>query len=231
LSIEEHPLATRPEIEPLLLYPLDSLTQAQMFAKHAKELQNGLRPESYYGVCGCSLWVMQGNDKLETVYVPGTPEPNQKVLVGISRNGKIVFSTWNESPGVTSEFRVLTTYDNHWVLELAERKDVQKNQEVDSFFRGKIYVDGKSLNELYGYEESYGFQTIHGRPFYFYKKDGKIGISYDGTEISLNLDGVRHYGCCSAGELNPRMAQNMIAFFAWRGDQWYYIEIGVFETK
>ncbi|HEX7620924.1 MAG TPA: hypothetical protein VF359_06965, partial [Anaerolineales bacterium] len=101
-------------------------------------------------------------------------------------------------------------------------------QLVDSFFAGEIFIDGQSLNDLHGYDESYGFQTIHGRPFYFYKRDGKIGVSYDGQEIAFAYDGVWHYGCCSGGELNPHIAQNIIGFFAWRGEQWYYTEIGVF---
>ena len=229
LSIEEHALAKRPEIEPLVLLPLDNLTQEQMFSKHANEFQDNLRPESYYGLCGCSLLAMLGNDKLEP-FESGIFSPGQKVLVGVKRNGKVIFSTMSELPGTTSGFRVLTTYDTHWVLELAGGvKKIEGNQQVDSFYPGSIFVDGKSLNDIHVYDESYGFQTIHDKPFYFYKRNGKIGVSYAGKEIPLGYDGVPHYHCCSGGELNPRMARNMIAFFAWRGDQWYYVEAGVFD--
>ncbi len=230
LSIEEHPLAQRPELEPLMLYPLDNLTQEQMFAKHADEFKNSLRPESYYGICYCTLWVMQGSDKLEASY--GQPSViNLKTDVQVTRNGKVIFSEAIYSTGVTSDVRVLTTYNNHWVIELAERQELQINGQSQVYFSGSIFVDGRSINNLQGYDESFGFQTIHGRPFYFYKKDGKIGASYDGVEIPLKLNGIPHYGCCSAGEMNPRMAQNIVGFYAWRGDQWYYIEIGVFENS
>lgn len=226
LSIEEHPLAKRPEIEPLVIYPLDALTQTEVLEKHMDEWGKPLPPNAYYSVGYGNLWVMQGNDKLEAV---DGPVENGQVSAQLTRNGKVIFSKLITTPGVTSEFRVLDVYDNHWVLELAQEKAIPPNQEVDSFFKGEIFVDGQSLNDLYGYEESYGFQTIHGRPFYFYKRDGKIGVSYDGQEIALGYDGVWHYGCCSGGALNPRMAQNIIGFFAWRGDQWYYTEIGVFD--
>jgi hypothetical protein len=225
LSIEEHPLAKRPEIEPLVIYPLDALTQTEVMFKHNSEWGETLPSNEYYSVGGGDVWVMQGNDKLEAVN--GSTE-NGHLAAQVTRNGQVIFSTPIVPPGVTSEFRVLTVYDNHWVLEIAQQKTVPANQEVDSFFAGEIFVDGQSLNELYGYEESYGFQTIHGRPFYFFKRDGKIGVSYDGQEILLNYGGVPHYGCCSAGALNPRMAQNIIGFFAWRGERWYYTEIGVF---
>ena len=230
LSIEEHPLAKVPETDEMILHPLDSLNQEQMLAKHADEFQKSLPYESYYGLCFCTIWAMQGNAKLETMYDSGTPTPDHKILAGVTRDGKIIFSTLNAPPGTTNQFRVLTTYDNHWVLELAGEKQVQTGQNFTYSFLGEIFVDGKSLNELYGYDESFGFQTIHDRPFYFYKRNGKIGVSYDGREIPLGYDLVPHYGCCSGGQLNPRMAQNIVAFFGVRGEQWNYVEIGVFNS-
>ena len=95
--------------------------------------------------------------------------------------------------------------------------------------RGEIFQDGQSLNEQYGYTESYSFQLMHGKPFYFFERDGRVGIVYDGQEILLGYDRVLHYGCCSAGVLNPLKYENMVGFFAVRGDKWYYVEIGVFE--
>jgi hypothetical protein len=227
LSIEEHPLANRPEIDPLVIHPLDSLTQAQVLDKHKDEWEKTLPPNEYYSVGRGNLWVMQGNDKLEPVW--GITE-NGKVTAQVTRNGNVFFSKLIEPPGTTSPFRVLTTYDDHWVFEIAKAKTPpSNNQDVDSFFSSEIFVDGQSLNDHHGYEESYGFQTLHGRPFYFYKRESKIGIFYDGQETDLGYDGLLHYGCCSSSALNPRMAQNIIGFFARGGDQWYYTEIGVFD--
>jgi hypothetical protein len=227
LSIEEHPLAKMPEIEPLVLYPLEPLTQTEMLFKHNDEWGKPLSSNEYYSIGHGNIWVMQGNDKL--VAVEG-PTENGKVTAQVTSNEVVIFSTPIDPPGVTSSFRVLTVFDDHWVFEIAQEKIIPPNTPlVDSFFAGEIFVDGQSLNELHGYNESYGFQTIHGRQFYFYKRDGKIGVSYDGQEVALAFDGVFHYGCCSAGALNPRMAQNIIGFFAWRGDHWYYTEIGVFD--
>jgi len=228
LSIEEHPLAKQPEIEPLVIYPLDALTQTEVLDKHLSEWGKTLSPNEYYSVGWGDLWVKQGKDKLEAV---DGPMENGKDIAQVMSNGNVIFSTTIEPPGTTSAFRVLTVYDNHWVFEIAQEKTPlpSNTQLVDSFFAGEIFVDGQSLNDLHGYDESYGFQTIHGRPFYFYKRDGKIGVSFDGQEIALDYEGVWHYGCCSGGALNPRMAQNIIGFYAWRGDQWYYTEIGVFD--
>ena len=222
LSIEEHPLTKMPEIEPLVIHPMDGSTQAEVLQKHASLWGETLPPNAYYSVGHGSLWVMQGSDKLEAVE---GPVENGQVTAQVTSNGKVVFSKSITPPGVTSEFRVLDVYGSHWVLELAKAKTNQ----ADSFFAGEIFVDGQSLNDLLGYEDSFDFQTINGRPFYFFKRGGKIGVAYDGLEIPLNYDGVFHYGCCSAGALNPRIAQNITGFFAWRGGDWYYTEIGIFD--
>jgi hypothetical protein len=45
----------------------------------------------------------------------------------------------------------------------------------------------------------------------------------------LGLEGILHYGCCSAGMLNPIRALNMVSFFAQAESTWYYVEIGIYE--
>jgi hypothetical protein len=227
LSIEEHPLASPPETEPLVFHPLDGMTQTEILEKNKDEWGKSLSPHEYYSVGKGSLWVMQGNDKLEAVW--GITE-NGTVNAQVRRNGDVIFSMPIVPPATTSPFRVLTTYDNHWVFEIAQEKTLLSNSQiVDSFFASDILVDGQSLSELHGYESVYGFQTLHGRPYYFYKRDGKIGVNFDGQGISLDYEGVMHYGCCSSSALNPRMAQNIIGFFAWRGEQWYYTEIRILD--
>lgn len=221
IRIEEHPLVRRPEIEPLILEALDGQNEVELFRRHASELHQSLRPESYYGVSAGSLWAMQGSSKLQTAEFGGAD-----VSAVVTRDGQPFFSVPNASPGVTSPFRVLAVYGDHWVLELAQRA---QSPDGSTFFSGRVFVDGLSLDDQYGYQESFGFQTMAGRPFYFFRRGGQVGVVVDGQEVPLGYDDVPHYGCCSAGALNPRMARNMLAFFARRGERWYYVEIGAFD--
>jgi len=94
---------------------------------------------------------------------------------------------------------------------------------------GDIIVDGVSLNQQKGYLETFGFQLMNGKPFFFFKKSGHIGISYNGKEISLEYTQIPHYWCCSGAVFNPEIAENMVSFFAQRNETWYYVGIGVFE--
>ncbi len=119
--------------------------------------------------------------------------------------------------------RGLWTFDGHWVVEAA-RADPGGDMPT-----GQIIMDGELLNEKFGYEEAFEFQTLAGRPFYFFKRDGKIGAVYEGQEIPLDYDVLQHYYCCSGGAFNPIPNQNMVSFFAMRAGTWYYVELGRYE--
>lgn len=113
------------------------------------------------------------------------------------------------------------SYGQHWAIGLQDvTRDAQNNRLVSEW----IVLDGDNLNETLGYQQSFEFLVLDERPFYFYQRDGKIGISFDGLEINKGYDEIPHYNCCSPALLNPRYSMNMIWFFARRGEEWYYVE-------
>lgn len=111
---------------------------------------------------------------------------------------------------------------NHWFLEIASNSGYNCG-------KGDIFKDGQSLVDLNGYFQAFGFQFMHGKPFYFYEKNGKVGVNYNGHEIPLGYDSVPHYNCCSGSAFNPQVYENMVVFFPLRDETQYYVEIGVFE--
>lgn len=125
--------------------------------------------------------------------------------------------------GPVSLLRGLWVYDGHWVVEAA------KADPASEIPGGQIIQDGESLNEKFGYEETFEFQTLAGQPFYFFKRDDKIGAVYGEQEIPLDYDIVQHYLCCSGSAFNPLASENMVSFFAQRDDIWYYVELGIYE--
>lgn len=95
---------------------------------------------------------------------------------------------------------------------------------------GEIFKNGVSLNEQYGYEETFGFQPLNEKPFYFFAKDGEIGIHYAGESHQLGFEEVTHYACCSADSYNPKAYLNMVTFFAKANDKEFYVELGLFSA-
>jgi len=138
--------------------------------------------------------------------------------ITVTRNNEEIFQTDAGSVSPVNPLQGFWTYDNHWVLETNLFLE-------DKPFNGQIFVDGISLNQQNGYEESFNFQTINGRPFYFFRRDGKVNAWFDAEEIQLGYEDVPHYLCCSDSGLNPRARQGMVSFFCTTASQWYFVRV------
>ena len=239
MSVEEHALKNMPEVEPLTFAPIES-TQAEILNKHQDERDKRFPDWSYSN----QRLVSRGDNKLtaiDNVTYAHYTDKDQEVSVAISssvkvsRNGEVIYTiqVGTASTEAIPNLWGLWAYDNHWVLEVAHATDnIIFSYANGSDVFGEIIQDGISLNKQHGYQETFGFQLMRGKPFYFFKKQGWFGISYDHREIPLGYAQIPHYGCCSASALNPRSAESMVAFFARRGTvrpEWHYVEIGVFE--
>ena len=147
----------------------------------------------------------------------------------LQRNGKPVYRIGIGQYARVPPLQGLWAYDGHWVLETAYVRAAGSGNSTIASLTGRIAVDGQLLNSIRHYSEAFGFQPLHDRPFFFYRREGKIGISFDGLEVPLGYDEVPHYGCCSEAALNPQKFRNMVAFFARRGQSWYYVQLGMFD--
>ncbi len=141
--------------------------------------------------------------------------------ISVTLDGGEVFTTSVGSPTPVTALRGLWSDGTSWILEVARASDSSDTFQV----LGEIFQNGISLNLKYGYQSSFEYQLLGGKPFYFFQKDGQIGVSYDGQETYLGFDDVQHYGCCSGAELNPREYSSLVDFFARNGEAWYFVEI------
>jgi hypothetical protein len=231
LSLEEHALTQQPEAEYTQLYFVEG-TQEQILAIHENErsvlatiMDHSCTVDGHFGQC-----VTLGGDQL-AAWADDPADPLDAVNMTVTRNGSPIYKipVGNSSP--IGSVRGLWVYGSHWALETAFVTNRQEGNEIDSQTVGQVSVDGKRLKTQSGYQETFGFQTLRNKPFYFFKRNGRIGISYDGEEVQAGYDEVPHYYCCSAATLNPRVYQNMAAFFARKGSTWYYIEAGIFDSS
>lgn len=238
LSIEEYALQDRPQIigeASTSFVPVEG-TQEEILSKHHEERNKPLPDTSSYENfhLGYSA-ILKGQKIVATYYETPAAITDKGTFyegyVQVSQGEKILYTTQTGDSSPVGSLRGLWTYDHHWVLEVvhAAAKKGYFETEIDFDVLGEIILDGVSLNQQQAYQESFGFQVMKGKPFYFFKKSGRIGISYGGEEISSGYTEVPHYGCCSGAALNPRRAENMVSFFAQREGTWYYVEIGVVE--
>jgi len=130
----------------------------------------------------------------------------------VRRGGQVVYTVRNKPIGPANPLKGLWSWSGHWVLE------------VD----GQVIVDGRSLNEELGYQEVFAWQLLNGQPFYFFKKGGRIGVSYAGQTLAPRYDEVIHYRCCEPAAFNVAGNGTMVWGYALRDGLWYYVEIGVY---
>lgn len=147
--------------------------------------------------------------------------------VSITRKGEVIYSIPTGDGGFPADpLQRLWVYGDHWALETIHITTHTQDNETSADLVGQVTVDGVLLNDKLGYQEAFGFQTIAGYPFYFFKRDGKIGYSYNGMEAMLDFDTILHYGCCSAGAYNPNPSPNHVNFFAKKGETNYFVILG-----
>jgi hypothetical protein len=102
-------------------------------------------------------------------------------------------------------------WDNHWILEVSDF----------------LVQDGEILNSTFGFEEVFHWQLIDQKPFYFFRKGPRVGISYDSQFYSLYYHEIAHGWCCGLAINNPMNDENTIQFFGKRDGVWYYVVVDI----
>ena len=218
LTWEEHELAGAPGLEPLSFMPVEG-TQSEILSRHAGLRDQGFEDHSFFDGPNPAMWAPWEDGRIVArVLTSQTGEPRQTVEV--VRGDRLIGSFDAGLPSPALPIQGLWTFDGLWVLEMLLSTPEE--------WTGQVFVDGTSLNDAGGYDETFSFQLLADRPFYLYRRDGKIGLNFDGQDADLGYDDVPHYRCCSESVVNPKHAQQLVAFFAQRAGTWYYVEIGAF---
>ena len=146
------------------------------------------------------------------------------VCIG-TRNGSEIYTISVGTASPLTNLRELWTYNDHWVIEIV-RVNIEQDGNQSTFETiGQIIQDGELLNDRYGYDESYEYQFLDGRPFFLFRRGTRIDANYNGVEVPLGYNQVIHYGCCSESTLNLVKYEDHLDFFARKGEGWYYVEI------
>ena len=150
--------------------------------------------------------------------------PNEGELrqhyVQVWRDGKMLYSF--PVDGIGYEAKSLLRYDDHWIFWFM---DLNTNL-------GQVVQDGISLNDLHEYDSAFSLFLLDGKPFFFFQRGDRYGVSFNNQEVLLPYPNVS-YGrvCCEGGgkgSWNPRGTDIMIGFYVQREDNKYqYIEIGL----
>jgi hypothetical protein len=220
LALEEHELAGPPGIVPMASQPLEG-TMEEILGLHAAERAATYRHEVETIQGAPAITSLGESGDLLAVMTTATEGPPEQTVT-VFRDDEAIFETAAGLPSPVLPLQGMWTYGGHWALEILFADETT--------WAGQVFIDGELVNEQEGYDEAFGFQLLAGEPFFFYVRENRVGYSYGGHETDLGYDEVPHYRCCSESTLNPVQAQNMVAFFAKRGGEWFYVELGSFDT-
>lgn len=220
LTLDENPLQGPPDSDRGTFLPIGS-TQEEVIEKHREERERTVY-NNYYQEDGDfypRTNSLGPGQELTAVLGTSTTEAFRQIAT-LLRGDEEIFSVDAGLPSPALPLQGLWSYSDHWALEVLYADEEN--------WQGRIYLDGELLNESLNYQDAFGFQLLGGKPFYFYQREDGLGYSYDGKETNLPYDEILHYGCCSASSLNPIPAENMVAFYALTGEDWFYVELGDF---
>ena len=218
LTLEAYRLEGPPSSDPFSFQPLAG-TQSDVLARRAAEREQTLAQQVTADdqFRPTLTMVLNGATVLARI---DTDPATQEQTVSLYKGDQLIFTAPAGFPSPGPALQGLWGYDGHWALELLKA--------TPDVWVGQVYVDGAMLNEQLGADEVFGFQLLDGRPFFFFAKGGRIGVSYDGQVADLGYTNIPHYECCGDSVLNPVHAQSMVAFFAEDASGWRYVEIGKF---
>lgn len=232
VTIEENKIIGPIELDMLKFVP-EHGTQEEVMDRHESEKQpcyqlNKIKTIDF----SPALYPTNGGQAYKaSTFLIGENETAQ-IWIRVEKDGMKILEEQVGYPTVTETLRGLwIDSDGSWVLEIAPGYLTGSGDDIRREVVGRLYQNGELLNEKYGYEEMFGYQLLDDKPFYFYKMDGLIRLSYDGQDLPINYDEIPHYGCCSSAVLNPVAAPNWVGFFGRRGDIWYYTEVGSYNPR
>lgn len=208
LVIQTYELSGKPDSASLSFKSVDG----REFTSADLEVSNPF-PSNQVNDTPLTLSVTLGSDAIVAEQV----DSGNYILV--TRNGKEIFRTDAGGISPMPPLQNLWAYDNHWVLETNLFLP-------DIPFNGQVFLDGVSIGQKNGYEEVFNFQTINGRPFYFFRYKGKVDAWFDGQVIPLGYDDVQHYVCCADSSLNPKAFQDATLFFGTKDNTWFFVQVG-----
>lgn len=220
ITIEENEIIGQASLDPLTFEPVHG-SQQDIKVRHSKDKGKPyLFPDGFEQNGAYVIYPVNVDRHLRVV------RASENVKIVLQKDEVTILQIDGGDVSPINPLRGLWVEHEHWILEIAFVRNIIDGNAIQSNAVGKIYRDSVLLNEEYGYEEMFGFQLLDGKPFYFYKKDRQVYLSYNNEDLPIVYDEIPHYACCSGAELNPIAGSNWIGFWGQRDGVWYYTEIG-----
>ncbi|MCD4802309.1 MAG: hypothetical protein K8R16_05160 [Anaerolineales bacterium] len=147
-------------------------------------------------------------------------------VTDVSSKDQIVYSVDHEESALHPYYLVpyVWLFDDYWSIE------IRIGGYYESELIKDIIIDGNSMNEKYGFDNSFRLHSINNLPFFFYERSGSYGFVYDSIEYPLDYSEIWYADCCAAIESNPRRYETFVWFDAKidESDDYIWVVLGEF---
>lgn len=130
---------------------------------------------------------------------------------------------WEHVQIVTSYSEIISSFAVYTEPMYSTKNYLKWGDQWIWVLRDFVIIDGEILNESLGFQEIFLWRLINGKPAYFFRKDGRVGFSFDGRIYPLEYQHIAHYMCCGYSINNPSLYEDSAHFFAEREGVWYYV--------
>jgi hypothetical protein len=134
----------------------------------------------------------------------------------VKQDGQPIFTYSLASSPVEEVVKTLGEWNGSWVLEV----------------NGTLIVDGAIYNlKDFQTDELFNWMMLDGKPFFFFRRNGKTSAWYDGKELPVQYDEIIHGRCCEPAAFNVITSPEALWFYASRDGIWYIAELGTHAIK
>jgi len=192
--------------------PVDELNTYKRYLVSEEKIESTDFSPFYSSLSHVPTYAFIGDDLIQLAYDPDyLAGAGYSLGLQVLRNNELIFTYTVLPPNPASgPVRGLYVYENHWILEVADI----------------LIRDGVVLNEDSTANEIFSFHFLDGKPFYFYRQEKDIHLSYNEETLPITYQRIIHEPmCCSGGMVNMTLAHDALGFYALRDSNWYYVVI------
>ena len=88
-----------------------------------------------------------------------------------------------------------------------------------------VVIDSVELNDRHNFQATFFYRIVAGKPFYFAKVYGQVRVCWSNAIAEQKYDEIL-YAPRASPQLSPQHYENAAAFYARRGQQWFYVLAG-----
>jgi hypothetical protein len=120
----------------------------------------------------------------------------------------------------------ILNFGGDWFMTIRMTVDINPDPEIaEILYSDRTIMSQLNFDKTYQYVRSFGFSVYDYKLFYFFQRNDGYGFALNRVDYNLGFDEILYGLVDEYQDLNPYYSDNLITFFARRGQSWYLVEL------